>query len=100
MKLFIYSLVGCGYSKEAVKLLTPYKPDIITVSQEEKDKYKKMNKMDTFPQIFILDNNSNNIKIGGYYDNIELLAKIFKNEKLSYNKEESESLIKFFNNKK
>lgn len=99
MKLFIYSLVNCPYSKEAVKLLTPYRPDIITVSQEEKDKFKKMNKMDTFPQIFLFDDKIN-IKIGGYNDTIELLAKIFKNETIPYSKQDSEKLIKFFNNKK
>jgi glutaredoxin len=96
MKLEIYSLIGCPYSMKAEQLLKLYKPIIHKVSQDEKDKYKQQNKMDTFPQIFLL-NNQNKTKIGGYSDVKDLLSKIFKNEQI--NLDNSEEIIKFFLNK-
>jgi glutaredoxin len=96
MILEIYSLVGCPYSMKAEKLLKLYKPNIYKVSQKEKETYKQKNKMDTFTQIFLLDKNERT-KIGGYSDVIELLSKIFKNEKINF--ENSEEVIKFFLNK-
>ena len=96
MKLEIYSLIGCPYSMKSESLLKLYKPNIHKVSQEEKDKYKQQNKMDTFPQIFLL-NDQNKIKIGGYSDVKELLSKIFRNEKI--NLDNSEEITNFFLNK-
>jgi glutaredoxin len=96
MKLEIFSLIDCPYSMKSEKLLKLYKPIIYKVSQDEKDKYKQENNMNTFPQIFLL-NNQNKIKIGGYSDVKELLSKIFKNEKI--NLDNSEEIIKFFLNK-
>lgn len=62
----IYSLVGCNFSKKAEELLEeheiPFK--LIRVLYDSKEKYKKINKMDTFPQIFIITKKSK-IKIGG-----------------------------------
>ena len=80
MKLEIYSLIGCPYSMKSEALLKLYNPIIHKVEQNEKDKYKQQNNMNTFPQIFLLNNN-NKIKIGGYSDVKDLLSKIFKNEK-------------------
>ncbi len=96
MKLEIYSLIGCPYSMKSESLLRLYKPNIHKVSQEEKDKYKQQNSMETFPQIFLLDENDKT-KIGGYSDVKDLLSKIFKNEKI--NLDNSEEIIKFFLNK-
>jgi glutaredoxin-related protein len=76
-------------------LLKLYKPKIVKVSQTEKDKYKKQNDMTTFPQIFL-----DNIKIGGLDSVTALLAKIFNGEKINFNNEDSDKLIKFFLNKK
>jgi glutaredoxin len=83
---------------ESEKILKPYKPQILKVNQIEKDKYKKENGMNTFPQIFLIDNNKK-IKIGGYTDTIELLDKIFKNESINYSNNDAEKLKKFFLNK-
>jgi glutaredoxin len=68
-QLKIYSLEGCPYSMNAEKLLKNNNIDfnLIKVSYDEKDHYKQLNKMNTFPQIF-LETNQENIKIGGYSD--------------------------------
>lgn len=95
MPLTIYSLEGCPYSIKSESLLKLYNPKIIKVSQAEKDKYKKQNGMNTFPQIFL-----DTIKIGGLDSVTELLAKIFNKEKINFNNEDSDRLIKFFLNKK
>jgi glutaredoxin len=95
MQLIIYSLEGCPYSMKSESLLKLYKPKIVKVSQAEKDKYKKQNDMTTFPQIFL-----DNIKIGGLDSVTALLAKIFNGEKINFNNEDSDKLIKFFLNKK
>ena len=52
--------------------------------------------MDTFPQIFLLDENGKT-NIGGYSDVKNLLSKVFKNEKINLNN--SEAVINFFLNK-
>ena len=95
MTLTIYSLEGCPCSMRSESLLKLYKPKIVKVSQTEKDKYKKQNDMTTFPQIFL-----DNIKIGGLDSVTALLAKIFNGEKINFNNEDSDKLIKFFLNKK
>jgi glutaredoxin-related protein len=75
-------------------LLKLYKPNIVKVTQAEKEKYKKQNDMNTFPQIFL-----DKIKIGGLDSVTDLLAKIFNNEKINFNTTDADKLIKFFLNK-
>ena len=96
MKLEIYSLIGCPYSIKSESLLKLYKPIIHKISQNDKDKYKQQNNMNTFPQIFLLDD-SKKIMIGGYSDVKNLLSKIFKNKEI--NLDNNEEIIKFFLNK-
>jgi len=82
-------------------MLKPYEPQIIKVEQNEKNKYKKMNNMATFPQIFLVDEDKNNrIKIGGLDSTVELLDNIFKNKSIDYEDSEGKELKKFFLNKK
>lgn len=100
MILHIYSLVGCPYSMRSETLLKPYNHKIIKVQQSEKQKYKDMNQMPTFPQIFLVDDLNNRIKIGGLEDTVSLLDKIFKNKKIEYNNDDSLKLKNFFLNKK
>jgi glutaredoxin len=45
----------------------------IIVEDNDKEKYKKLNKMNTFPQIFINVGQDNYFKIGGNDDLIETL---------------------------
>ena len=68
-KLKVYSLEGCYYSKNAESLLknNNIEFDLISVSYDEKDQYKEINKMNTFPQIF-LETSKENVKIGGFTD--------------------------------
>ena len=57
--------------------------------------------MQTFPQIFLIDEESDyKIKIGGYDDTKILLKKIFNNKKIDYSKDDSIILENFFLNKK
>jgi glutaredoxin-related protein len=101
MKLIIYSLIGCPYSLKSEKILKPYTPQIIKVDQSEKDKFKKFNNMNTFPQIFLQDKSNKLIKIGGYDDTMGLLSDIFSksnNRINSFNLSDKESLTNFFTN--
>ena len=100
MKLFIYSLVGCPWSLKGEQILKPYQANIIKVDQSEKDKFKKMNNMNTFPQIFLENDSKKLIKIGGYTETMTLLSNIFENKPIDYSENDAQSLKNFFNNKK
>lgn len=69
--IYIYNLDKCIYGVNAIKLLNknkiPFKE--IIVKDEQKEKYKIKNKMQTFPQIFFKHSSGRLIKIGGY-DNL------------------------------
>ena len=83
-----YILKDCYYSNLANELLKKNKIKFkkINIPQDEiiKNKYKKKNKMSTFPQIFYQENsNSKNIKIGGYE---ELSHYIEIKNSIKYNK--------------
>jgi glutaredoxin len=69
--IYIYSLVGCPFSEASENLVIQLKiPNkIIKVRTEiEKNKYKKLHNMQTFPQIFFENSKGNIIKIGGYQE--------------------------------
>lgn len=71
MKLIIYSLIGCPFSKKAEKILKAYKIDhhLIRVTQKNKQKYKKELKIETFPQIYLQQNEkARDLSIGGCSD--------------------------------
>ena len=83
----IYSLEGCYYSQTAEQLLTQYgiKHKVYPVSQKNKNIYKKKNKMNTFPQIFLkkrINNKMKTIKIGGC-DDLKSLLEIYNHIKSS-----------------
>lgn len=101
MRLYIYSLINCPYSMKAEILLVKYNPEIIKVKSSKKSYYNDLNNMVTFPQIFLIDEESDyKIKIGGYDDTKILLKKIFNNKKIDYSKDDSIILENFFLNKK
>ncbi len=87
--IHIYSLEGCGYSQKALDLLKEHKLShkIIEVTQQDKNKYKKMNKMETFPQIFIVDGKKK-MKLGGSTDLLALIqiSHLIKFNNISFNK--------------
>ena len=78
-KIEIFSLEGCGYSMAAEQLLKEH--DIpfnrISVSQETKEHHKKINEMNTFPQIFLNKSKKNRSKIGGFTE-LEAYIQIIK----------------------
>jgi len=81
-------------------MLEPYDPQIIKVEQNEKNKYKKMNNMDTFPQIFLVNEDTDHrIKIGGLDNTVELLSNIFNKKSINYSSSDAKELKKFFLNK-
>ena len=95
----LYGLEYCPYCIKAVQLFEinniPVK--IIWVKPEEKEKYKKKNGMNTFPQIFFTKsrnnrNNRNNgnkgkmVKIGGCDDieNMFVVARVINQRNLNF----------------
>jgi glutaredoxin len=73
--IVLYVLEGCPYCNNSLKLLKEYKikHKAIVVQQDEKEYYKKRNKMNTFPQIFMMIDKDNFIKIGGNSDLVETI---------------------------
>jgi glutaredoxin len=68
-------LKGCPYCDNALMLLKQnnIKHKSILVETKDMDKYKKINKMNTFPQIFINIDSNNYFKIGGNDDLVETM---------------------------
>jgi glutaredoxin len=68
--IVLYVLEGCPYCNNSLRLLKEYKikHKAIIVPINEKEKYKKQSKMNTFPQIFMMVDKDNIIKIGGNSD--------------------------------
>ena len=75
MSIVLYVLKGCPYCNNALILLKEnnIKHKAIVVEEKDKEKYKKLNKMNTFPQIFINVNGDNYFKIGGNDDLVETM---------------------------
>jgi glutaredoxin len=72
----IYSLNGCGYSRrsEVALINNNIEHKVIKVEWDNMSKYKKQNKMNTFPQIFYVDKKEKKHKIGGSDDLNKILA--------------------------
>ena len=68
--IVLYVLTTCPYCNRALELLKEYKikHKAIIVEPEEKEYYKKQNRMNTFPQIFMQLDINNFMKIGGASD--------------------------------
>ena len=81
MELIVYSLENCFYSMSASNLLDQenIRYNLQSVSYKNKQIYKEKNKMKTFPQIF-LQNNDLKIKIGGYSE-LSYIIDLIKNNK-------------------
>jgi glutaredoxin len=75
MSIILYVLKGCPYCDNALMLLKKnnIKHKSILVETKDMDKYKKINKMNTFPQIFINVDSNNYFKIGGNDDLVETM---------------------------
>ena len=75
MSIVLYVLKGCPYCNNALMLLKEnnIKYKAILVEDKDKEKYKKINKMNTFPQIFINVDGNNYFKLGGNDDLVETM---------------------------
>ncbi len=75
--IILYVLENCPYCNRALQLLSSnkikYSSIIVKNTDEEKNFYKKQNKMSSFPQIFMQINDDNYMKIGGCDDLQEIL---------------------------
>jgi glutaredoxin 3 len=82
----LYVLEGCPYCNKALDILKKnkikHKKIVVENTEEAKKYYKKKNKMDTFPQIFLDISETNSIKIGGCSD-LENLMDLLGNIKNS-----------------
>jgi len=99
--LFIVVLENCGYSKAAIELLDNYKIKYksIIIKQEEKSKYIT-NEINTFPQVYLKKNKTNDSLLLGGYSNLNEFVQLFKNHK--YDEKKINDFIKkypFWNKK-
>jgi len=82
----LYVLEGCPYCNKALDILKKnkikHKKIVVENTEEAKNYYKKKNKMNTFPQIFLDFNESTSMKIGGCSD-LENLMDLLNNIKSS-----------------
>lgn len=92
-----YKLIGCWYSEQAESILKENpNNEIIEITAEQKDEYKRRNNMNTFPQIFYVYDGQE-YKIGGYDDLTNILKYIDSCKKMNeqkYNKIKDEINIK------
>lgn len=74
--IVLYVLRSCPYCNTALQLLKENQikhKAIYVESNEEKEYYKKQNRMNTFPQIFMQIDKDNYMKVGGCDDLIEIV---------------------------
>lgn len=85
--IILYVLNGCPFCNRALQLLSQYniKHKAILVGPDEKEHYKKQNRMNTFPQIFMQIDSNNYMKVGGATDLEETInqCNIIKNSNVS-----------------
>ena len=93
----IYTIKGCPYCENTVLLLKKHKlkfKNIIMKNIQEKAKYKKKHKMETFPQVFYKPSNKKQVKIGGYSDTLEFVELCDYLKTTPYNIDAIHSLVK------
>lgn len=75
--IVLYVLEHCPYCNNSLKILKENKIKhqtiIVENTIEEKNFYKKQNKMDTFPQIFMQLDSNKFMKIGGNDDLVNII---------------------------
>ena len=74
--IILYVLKDCPYCNNALKILKDNKIEFNSIypeNIEQKELFKKQNKMNTFPQIFLKLDKDNYMKIGGCDNLIELI---------------------------
>jgi glutaredoxin len=99
-KLKVIVLENCPYSISASELLTNYKIkfDKIMVNNNNKHKYKT-DKISTFPQIYMINQDKEEILLGGYSDIEEIINIINSNTNINAIKKEIKTKYSYINNK-
>ena len=76
--IVLYVLEGCPYCEKALRILNEnnikHKKIVVENTEKSKQYYKEMNRMKSFPQIFLQIDKTQYIKIGGCDDFIENLS--------------------------
>ena len=102
MKYSLKSIIlkNCPYSNALVETLknNNIKSNIITVTHENKDKYKTKY-INTFPQLYLMKDNVNLLLVGGYSDTKNILDIINETSELDIIKEKLQALYPNTNNK-
>ena len=85
--LFVVTLDNCPWSKAAIDLLNSFKIKYkhLKVNQNNKEKYKT-SEINTFPQIYLKKNSSNDSLLLGGYNNLKDFIDTFINQKYDDNK--------------
>jgi glutaredoxin len=99
-KLKVIVLDNCPYSIAASELLTNYKIkfDKIIVNNNNKQKYKT-DKISTFPQIYIVNEDKKEILLGGYSDIEEIINIINSSSKINVIKKKINTKYSYINYK-
>ena len=74
--IILYVLKDCPYCNNALRILKDNQIEFNSIyaeNIEQKELFKKQNKMNTFPQIFLQLDKDNYMKIGGCDNLIELI---------------------------
>tara|TARA_B100000902_G_C27252759_1_gene886186 strand:+ start:282 stop:626 length:345 start_codon:yes stop_codon:yes gene_type:complete len=100
-QLKVFSLEGCYFSQSAEELLKNNNIDysLKKVTQNEKQAIKDINKMDTFPQVF-LETSNKDIKVGGFTELKNLNELVNKKDNFDNIYDEVSNKVEFNNNKK
>ena len=102
MKYSLKSIVlkNCPYSNALIDILKnkKIKSDIITVAYENKDKYKTKY-ISTFPQLYLMKNNKEQLLIGGYDETNHILQIINECHDLNKIRNKIQSLYPDTNNR-
>ena len=80
--LFVVTLEDCPYSMAAIDLLNSFKIKYkhLKVNRNEKEKFKTV-EINTFPQIYLKKNKSNDSLLLGGYSNLKEFVDTFINQK-------------------
>ena len=99
-KLKVIVLENCPYSIAASELLSNYKIkfDKIMVNNNNKQEYKT-DKISTFPQIYMINQDKEEILLGGYSNIEEIINIINSSTKINVIKKEIKTKYSYINNK-
>lgn len=99
-KLKVIVLENCPYSIAALELLTNYNIEFDKKVVNNKNKHEcKTDKISTFPQIYMVNENKEEILLGGYSDIEEIINIINSSTNINAIKKEIKTKYSYINNK-